>query len=79
MAMRRWLDRRAPMGERSDGHGNGGLTVNVESSSVMKKKSAGFWEVVKTVFYAVLIAIVVRTVAYEPFRIPTGYWRRSAP
>ena len=29
-------------------------------------------ETVKTVVYAVLIAVVVRTVAYEPFNIPSG-------
>ena len=29
-------------------------------------------ETVKTVVYAVLIALVVRTVAYEPFNIPSG-------
>jgi len=37
-----------------------------------QKKSSGFWETVKTIVYAVLIAIVVRTVAYEPFNIPSG-------
>ena len=31
-----------------------------------------FWETVRTVFYAVLIAVVVRTFAYEPFNIPSG-------
>ena len=46
---------------------------------MFKKKSAraqaspgGRWETLKTVFYAVLIAIVFRTVAYEPFNIPSG-------
>src|SRR5258707_668589 len=37
-----------------------------------KKTSGGFLETVKTVVYAVLIALVVRTVAYEPFNIPSG-------
>lgn len=32
----------------------------------------GFWELVKTIVYAVLIALVVRTFAYEPFSIPSG-------
>ncbi|MFQ5783453.1 MAG: signal peptidase I [Alphaproteobacteria bacterium] len=36
------------------------------------KKSAGVWETVKTVVYAVLIALAVRTIAYEPFNIPSG-------
>jgi len=39
----------------------------------MKSKNAGgVIEIVRTVIYAVLIAIVVRTVAYEPFNIPSG-------
>ena len=35
-------------------------------------KSGGFKELVKTVVYAVLIALTVRTFAYEPFSIPSG-------
>jgi len=31
-----------------------------------------FWDTVKTILYAVLIAIGVRTFAYEPFNIPSG-------
>ncbi|MCC6468761.1 MAG: signal peptidase I [Alphaproteobacteria bacterium] len=39
----------------------------------MSRKSAGGWtETVKTVLYAVLIAVVVRTVAFEPFNIPSA-------
>ena len=30
------------------------------------------WESVKTIVYAVLIALVIRTVAFEPFNIPSG-------
>ncbi len=37
-----------------------------------RKKAGSLWETVKTVVYAVLIAIVIRTVAYEPFNIPSG-------
>jgi len=37
-----------------------------------KNASSGILETVKTVVYAVLIALVVRTVAYEPFNIPSG-------
>lgn len=33
---------------------------------------AGLWGLVKTVFYALLIAGVVRTVLYEPFNIPSA-------
>lgn len=43
------------------------------SDALMKsRKSGGFFETVKTIVYAVLIAVVVRTVAYEPFNIPSG-------
>jgi signal peptidase I len=37
-----------------------------------RKASGGVLETVKTVVYAVLIALAVRTVAYEPFNIPSG-------
>ena len=37
-----------------------------------KKSSGGVLETVKTIVYAILIALVVRTVAYEPFNIPSG-------
>jgi len=36
------------------------------------KKGDGFWGNVRTVVYALLIAIAIRTVAYEPFSIPSG-------
>lgn len=36
------------------------------------RKSGGFAESVRTIVYAVLIAIVVRTFAYEPFNIPSA-------
>lgn len=32
----------------------------------------GLWDTAKTVLYAILIALVVRTFAYEPFNIPSG-------
>ena len=35
-------------------------------------KSGGTAELIKTVVYAVLIALAVRTFAYEPFNIPSG-------
>ncbi len=37
-----------------------------------RKKSGGLGETIRTVIYAVLVAIVVRTVAFEPFNIPSG-------
>ncbi len=36
------------------------------------RKSGGFRETVKTLVYAVLIALAIRTVAFEPFNIPSG-------
>jgi signal peptidase I len=37
-----------------------------------KKPAGGIVDTVKTIVYAVLIALVVRTIAYEPFNIPSG-------
>ncbi len=50
------------------------MAINREISMASKgRKAAGGWaETVKTVVYAVLIAVVVRTVAFEPFNIPSG-------
>lgn len=39
---------------------------------MLKKKQGGVGETIRTVIYAILIALVVRTVAYEPFNIPSG-------
>ena len=36
------------------------------------QKSGGLIENVKTIFYAGLIAVGIRTVAFEPFNIPSG-------
>ena len=36
------------------------------------QKASGFCELVKTIVYAVLIAVVVRTFLFEPFSIPSG-------
>jgi len=36
------------------------------------QKKEGIGETIKTIVYAVLIAVVIRTVAYEPFNIPSG-------
>ena len=37
-----------------------------------QKKQDGFWETLKTVFWALLIAMVFRTTLYQPFSIPSG-------
>ena len=43
------------------------------SSTVKTRQKANAWvENIKTIVYAGLIALVVRTVAYEPFNIPSG-------
>jgi signal peptidase I len=36
------------------------------------KKSGGLWDTAKTLIYAVLIALFIRTFAFEPFNIPSG-------
>lgn len=36
------------------------------------QKKGGFGETLRTVLYAVIIALVIRTFAYEPFSIPSG-------
>ncbi|HZS82697.1 MAG TPA: signal peptidase I [Stellaceae bacterium] len=43
------------------------------TDTLLKSKNAGgVVETVKTIVYAVVIALIVRTVAYEPFNIPSG-------
>ena len=39
--------------------------------SVAPSGKSGFWESARTIIYAVLIAFLVRTFAYEPFNIPS--------
>jgi signal peptidase I len=41
-------------------------------SEKQKKKKSGFWDTIRTVCYAIIAAMVVRTVALEPFNIPSG-------
>ena len=40
--------------------------------SMSEKKASGWGETIRTIVYAVLIALVVRTFLYEPFNIPSG-------
>jgi signal peptidase I len=52
----------------------GGASRN-EESHMSRKPSGAFgelWEIVKTLFWAGVIAIVIRTFAYEPFNIPSS-------
>lgn len=37
-----------------------------------ERKKEGFWETVKTVFWALLIAMAFRSILYQPFSIPSG-------
>ena len=37
-----------------------------------KQKSSGLWDTIRTVLYAIIAAMIVRTVALEPFNIPSG-------
>ncbi len=39
---------------------------------MQKKKTGGLLDTLKTVFWAILIALMVRTFAFEPFNIPSG-------
>jgi signal peptidase I len=42
------------------------------SENTKKRKSSGFWDTIRTVAYAVIVAMVVRSVGLEPFNIPSG-------
>ena len=48
-----------------------GPTISLIAKKAKAKRS-GLGETVRTIVYAVLIALVVRTVAFEPFNIPSG-------
>jgi len=37
-----------------------------------RSRGGGVWETVRTIVYAVLIALTLRTLAFEPFNIPSG-------
>jgi len=39
--------------------------------SVRRQRGSSGWDTIKTIFYAVLVAMVVRTVLIEPFSIPS--------
>lgn len=50
---------------------SGDQDIKVRASQPEKKQES-FAEVLRTVFFAVLIAVCLRTLAYEPFVIPSG-------
>ena len=37
-----------------------------------KKKESSFFEFLKTIFYAVIIAVIFRSLFFEPYNIPSG-------
>ena len=41
-------------------------------TTIAKRKAGGLVDNVKTIVYAILIALAIRTVAFEPFNIPSG-------
>lgn len=43
-----------------------------EAKAVKAKDEGGLWETVKVVFQALLIAVVIRTLLFQPFNIPSG-------
>jgi signal peptidase I len=43
-----------------------------QTAPAARRSSSGFVETVKTIFWAGVIAIGIRTVAFEPFNIPSG-------
>ncbi|MSO69750.1 MAG: signal peptidase I [Alphaproteobacteria bacterium] len=45
---------------------------NTTISTKKKRRGGTLWETFKTILYAIIAAMVVRTVAYEPFNIPSG-------
>ncbi len=46
--------------------------IEKKPEELVKKKSEGLWDTARTVLYAVLIALFIRTLAFEPFNIPSG-------
>ena len=47
-------------------------TMNRAASDVPAAKEEGWWETIKVIVEALVIALVVRTVLFQPFNIPSG-------
>ncbi len=43
----------------------------------LKKPKSNLFETIKTLIYAIIIALVIRTAGYEPFNIPSGSMKSS--
>ena len=48
------------------------ITDQVRANETVKKDEGGLWETVKVIIQALLIALVVRTLLFQPFNIPSG-------
>lgn len=46
--------------------------TDIKSKSQNKSFKTAFWENLKTVFWAIFLALLIRSFLYEPFRIPSG-------
>lgn len=46
--------------------------TNITETVKQKKFKDAFWENVKTVFLAIILALLIRSFLFEPFRIPSG-------
>ena len=49
--------------------------MSENTGAMSKRKNDGFWKTIRTVVYAILVALAIRTFAYEPFNIPSGSMR----
>src|SRR5713226_8463944 len=48
------------------------MTTPGTSQVSASKRQEGFWETGRTMIYAILMAVVIRTFMFEPFNIPSG-------
>ena len=48
-----------------------------EINKKLKKPKSTLFETIKTLIYAIIIALVIRTAGYEPFNIPSGSMKPS--
>ena len=48
------------------------MTVELAAKKTEEKKHASWRETIRTVIFAILLAVTVRSLAFEPFHIPSG-------
>ncbi|MFY9992809.1 MAG: S26 family signal peptidase, partial [Rhodoplanes sp.] len=48
------------------------MSVPGQEKQREKKKEGGIAETVRVIFHALIIALVIRTVLFQPFNIPSG-------